>query len=214
MKSRTEQVYHQLKERLLNCAYEAGGKIHIERVAQDLEVSPGAVREALSRLTSDGLVEAQAQRGFIVTPMSEADLIDLTRTRIEIETLCLRRSIALGGLDWEADLVAAWHALRSLEAVDDEGLVTPDWPRRHDRFHNALVAGCDYIWWMRLRQNLFDMAERYRRRKYVDTRDQRNLRSEHQEIFEATLARDADRASACLADHLATTTRLLLSVGI
>jgi len=68
-------------------------------------------REALSRLTSEGLVISEPQRGFRAAPISVADLKDLTMVRIEVESLCLKRAIAVGTVDWESRLVAAFHRL-------------------------------------------------------------------------------------------------------
>jgi DNA-binding GntR family transcriptional regulator len=56
-------------------------------------VSAAVVREALSRLTEQGLVQSNPQRGFIVMPLSVDDLHDLTRIRVLVETLALRESI-------------------------------------------------------------------------------------------------------------------------
>ena len=55
------------------------------------------VREALSRLWAEGLVVAEPQRGFHVSPVSLEHLTDLTLTRMEIEGLCLSRSIGRSG---------------------------------------------------------------------------------------------------------------------
>jgi DNA-binding GntR family transcriptional regulator len=99
--SRTIQTYETLRRELLDGDHPPGSKLLIDQLAERFGVSLGAVREALSRLTSDRLVVAEPQRGFSVAPVSTADLIDLTAVRIEIETRCLRRSIQRGNLEWE-----------------------------------------------------------------------------------------------------------------
>src|SRR6202021_1136455 len=96
-----------VREALFDCRFEPGEPLRIGELCKQLEASQGAVREALSRLTSEGLVEALPQRGFRVTPISAEDLRDLTAARIEIEDLCLRHAIASGDVRWEAGLVAA-----------------------------------------------------------------------------------------------------------
>ncbi|MDI3567508.1 GntR family transcriptional regulator [Bradyrhizobium sp. Arg816] len=78
----------------------------IDQIAERFAVSLGAVREALSRLTSDRLVVAEPQRGFMVAPISAADLIDLTAVRIDIETRCLRSSIMRGTLEVDTSACA------------------------------------------------------------------------------------------------------------
>lgn len=65
----------------------------MDLLSETLGVSLGSVREALVRLTMEGLVLSEPSKGFVVAPISLDDLDDLTDTRIELETHCLRRSI-------------------------------------------------------------------------------------------------------------------------
>ncbi|WP_029004905.1 GntR family transcriptional regulator [Azorhizobium doebereinerae] len=207
--SKTAVLYSDLKEELLNGGYAPGAKLAIDALAQNFEVSASAVREVLSRLTSERLVDAMPQRGFSVAPVSRHDLIDLTEVRIDIEARCLRRSIALGDFDWEARILATWHRL-SRTGATPEGRAHPDWPRLHAQFHDDLVSACDSLWWLRLRDQLYVQAERYRRMLLPRVRFERDIEIEHREIMNLVLARNADAACEALSAHLQLTTRLLL----
>ena len=83
----------------------------LSRLMQRYGFSSSAVREALSRLVTDGLVEAVDQRGFRTTPASREQLIDITETRVTVESVALQRSIEHGDLAWESRIVAAFHRL-------------------------------------------------------------------------------------------------------
>ena len=83
-KSRTNDTYERLKLEILNNVHLPSTRLRIDQLAEAFDVSVGAVREALSRLTAEGLVAAEPQRGFIVAPASIKDLVDLTAVRIEI----------------------------------------------------------------------------------------------------------------------------------
>ena len=96
----TQAAYEGLRADLLACRIIPGKKLKIQDLCDRFSVSLGAVREALSRLTSEGLVVAEPQRGFRAAPISAADLVDLTMVRVEIDTLCLKRAIAGGNVDW------------------------------------------------------------------------------------------------------------------
>jgi DNA-binding GntR family transcriptional regulator len=89
----TSAVQERLRSDILSTKLVPGQKLHIAGLAKQFSVSLAAVREALSRLVADGLVQASDQRGFRVSPVSSADLADVTQTRIDIESLALRRSI-------------------------------------------------------------------------------------------------------------------------
>src|SRR5215813_9999467 len=107
----TQSAYEGVRADLLACRILPGSRLKIQDLCTRFSVSLGAVREALSRLTSEGFVIAEPQRGFRAAPISVADLRDLTMVRIAIEGLCVRRAIAVGTVDWEARLVAAFHRL-------------------------------------------------------------------------------------------------------
>lgn len=213
--SLTQEVYGRLRADVLSCRLRPGRKIVIGDLCKAHEVSLGAVREALSRLTSEGLVIAEPQRGFRVAPVSEDDLGQLTQARLDIERLCLRRAISAGTIAWESRLVAAFHELsRTPERVSgDASRLSEDWAGAHARYHQALVGGGDNAWLLRLRTILYAQSERYRRLSVPLGRDGRDLDREHREIMEAVLARDADRACALLDRHLAATTLILLNSG-
>jgi len=210
--SKTAAVYETLKAELLDGFHNPGSKLAIDQIAERFQVNAGAVREALSRLTSDHLVIAQPQRGFVVAPVSVRDLLDLTAVRIDIETRCLRRSIECGTIEWEGQLLGTWHQLKRTRPMQD-GAVNAEWVRLHARFHDDLLAGCDSIWWLRLREGLYMQAERYRRMILPHARGGRDVDAEHAAILEFALARDSDSACAALSEHLNLTTTILLSSG-
>lgn len=212
----TQGAYEQLRADLLSCRILPGTKLKIQELCTRLSVSLGAIREALSRLTSEGLVVAEPQRGFRASPISPEDLQDLTKVRIEIEGLCLRRAIELGDVDWESRLVAAFHRLsRTPERVlDDPQRISDDWAEAHAGFHQALVDGCQSPWLLRLHGQLYDQSERYRRLSVTLATKTRKIGNEHQAILDAVLKRDADKAVALMTEHLGATTRILLTAKV
>lgn len=208
----TQGAYESLRADLLACRIPPGRKLKIQELCTRFSVSLGAIREALSRLTSEGLVVAEPQRGFRAAPISASDLVDLTMVRIEIDSLCLRRAIACGDVEWESRLVAAAHRLaRTPErAPDDPARLNEDWVEAHADFHLALVNGCDSPWLLHLHALLYAQSERYRRLSVPFAINARDVNGEHQAILTATLARDAHDAILLLARHLQATTHILL----
>ena len=210
--SLTQAAYLRLRADLLACRIRPGERVKINDVCRQFAVSLGAVREALARLTSEGLVVAEPQRGFRAAPITADELRDLTMVRIEIEGLCLRRAVALGDLAWESQVVAALHRLsRTPERVaDDPRRVTEEFSQAHGAFHAALVAACGSQTLLRVRTQLFAQSERYRRLSVPLAAGERDLNAEHSAIAEAVLARDAVAAVGLMAQHLDYTTRIVL----
>lgn len=214
-KSRTAETYELIKRDILDGRYLPDEKLRVERISASLEVSPGAVREALSRLTSEGLVTAQAQKGFAAAPVSAKDLKDLTEVRIEVEMKCLASAIAHGTVTWEATLLASHHQLLrtpKLTGSGDNIQLNKVWSDMHGAFHTALVADCANQWRLRLRTQLFTQSERYRR-LLAPSGDgvDRDVDQEHEEIMAAALARDTEGACVLLAAHLQKTADMLLT---
>jgi DNA-binding GntR family transcriptional regulator len=209
-RSLTERTYLRLRNEILSSRLKPGQKLRLRDLCDLTGASLSVVREATTRLAAEGLLSAEAQRGYSVPSVDRKDLLDLTHARIEIECLCLLRAIDRGGVEWEADLVAAFHRLRRtpLEAVDADA--KEEWARAHAVFHDCLVAGCDNRWLLRMRQMLFAQSERYRRLSVALQADRRDLDAEHRGLMEAVLAHDETAATERLRAHLMLTTDILL----
>ncbi len=213
--SLTQTAYERLRADLLTCRLRPGERLRINALCDTLGFNLSAVREALARLTAEGLVIAEPQRGFSVAPISEAELQDLAQVRLEIEERCVRRAVAVGDAAWEERLVAAHHRVaRTPERVEhDPARLSDTWAEANHFFHRALVGGCDSPWLLRLWDLLFAQGERYRRLSVPLARSERDIAQEHRDIMAAALARDADRTMRLLTVHLEHTNRIVLAIG-
>ncbi len=211
--TQADQVFDKLRADILSCRLAPGSKIRINEIAARLCVSLGAVREALSRLFAEGMVVAQAQKGYSVAPVSEDELLDLTTTRVSIEQLCLRRAVEHGDVEWETAIVATFHRLHRVPERDaaDPTLLNEMWSQAHAAFHAALVSECRSSWLLRLRGILYAQTERYRRLSVPLRREERDVDGEHRAMMDAAIARNADHLCGLISDHLWRTTRILLS---
>jgi DNA-binding GntR family transcriptional regulator len=174
-----------------------------------LGLSP--LRESLQRLSAEGMVVNDAQRGFAVAPVSVAELRDLTVARTALESTMLPMAMQLGGADWEGDIVAAFHRLSRTPLPNDPAAMADAslWELRHRSFHHALVAGCGSPWLLRLHGQLVDQSERYRKIRilhHLESQAQvRDVNAEHQAVMDAVLRRDAAQAVALMTQHLVAT---------
>src|SRR5262245_62478297 len=208
--SQIEGAYRLLRDDIISGALAPSEKLRIEHLRQRYGIGASALREALSRLVSDGLVECEAQRGYWVSPVSRAELDDITATRKVIEVEALRQSIEFGPLEWEGRVVAACHSLERVETsmVEATREVIMGWERANRAFHMALISGCPSRRLLRFTELLYDQSQRYRHRTVLRRPiPRRGLSSEHTEIVEVTLKRDTERACALLAKHIESTAR-------
>lgn len=173
----------------------------------------GVVREALSRLVAQGLVQAEPQHGFQVTPIAVEDLRHLTAARCSIETLVLREAIEHGTLEWEGDVLSAHHRLsrRTQMVADDPERFSEEWATAHAEFHATLLAGCPNPRLRAITSALRDSAELYRRWSVPIGHDQsRDIAGEHAALLQATIGRDTDRAVGLLTEHIQRTSHALI----
>jgi DNA-binding GntR family transcriptional regulator len=216
-KTLAETAYRLLRGDLIAGRFEPGSRLRTHDLQRRYELGLSPLREALLRLASEGFVVGEGQRGFSVTPVSLAELEDLTRTRQRIEALALTEAIARGDADWEAEIVAAYHRLarEPMPADPDDAQAAFGWESKHRAFHDALAAACGSPWLLRLRGQLVDHSQRYLRARLFDrhrnaatgSRPGGRRTDEHRALMEAVLARDAARAVALMDEHIARTAR-------
>lgn len=211
--SATKRIYSSLRHAILWGDLAPGEALPFRILREKYSASMGAMREALARLTGEGLVSFQEQKGFWVTPINAQELEDLTRMRCLIESDALRCAIGRGPIEYEANLLAAEHRLSRtpLPRTRESAEV---WETAHRAFHVALVAGCGSPFQLQLVQSLLDKAQRYRYVRYrLEGEDTliRGGRDEHKALVEAALDRQAERAVAILTEHYRKTGEFIAS---
>ncbi|MDT0500428.1 MULTISPECIES: DNA-binding transcriptional regulator CsiR [unclassified Halomonas] len=201
-------AYHRLKIDIIRNVYKPGEKLLMSRLKERYDLGVGPLREALSQLVAERLVVAISQRGFRVAPMSLAELNDIYDARAQIEGLLLRLSIERGDDSWEADILARAHTLSKVVKVNSSEELLEVWDTRHQAFHSAIVSGCRSPHLLQIRDSLFDQVERYRhlwlRETVLSEEALARKHQEHTELVEVILARDIERATRMMRDHLMT----------
>ena len=209
--SQIESAYWRLRQEIITGSLAPSQKLRIDFLRKTYGFGASGLREALSRLVSDGLAESEAQRGYWVSPISREDLQDITTARLTNEVEALRQSILHGSLEWEGRVVAARHSLERVEQsmTEPSAEVIMGWEQANRYFHMALISGCPSRWLLRFTELLYDQSQRYRHRTVLRRAiPRRGLSAEHAAIVEATLVRDAERACAGLYAHIQDTARV------
>ena len=196
-------VYDQLRDDILSGALPPDEKLRTEALRERYGVGNSPLREALNRLSADGLVTREDQKGFRVATASLADLEELVKTRCWLEEIALRQSIENGGDDWEEAVVLQYHRLSRVRrsSSEDQYVVNFEWESRHRAFHLALLSACGSRWLLQYCAQLNDQADRYRQLAIVVSYPKRNELSEHDAIMRAATSRDADEAVRLLLGH-------------
>jgi len=209
-------VYDRLLEDILNGTLEPGLKLRLQVLKKQYDVGNSPLREALNRLSENGMVVREENKGFRVAPATEDELKELIRTRCWLEEIALRESIKNGDDAWEESVVLAFHRLSRLSVKDENraAYITKEWEERHREYHIALLSACGSSILQGYCVQLHEKTLRYRNLATVVEYRERHELEEHKSIQDAVLDRDADRAVSLMKGHFEITRDIVLSSGI
>ncbi len=196
------QLASRLREAIISGELEAGSKINLDKARHSFNVSLSPLREGLARLISDGLVEFEDNRGYRVSPVSLANLEEITVLREEFEVFALRESIRVGDVDWEGNVMRVLHKLNRAERDASRPETLEYWEAVHRDFHLTLISGCGKPLLLHFCKTLLNLNDRYRRIFLTQTSGDRNVGQEHSEIAQGAVARDLDYATDKLRQHI------------
>lgn len=208
-----DATYTRIRADIIACRLEPGQRLRLEPLRERYGVGVSTLREILSRLASESLVEAEGQKGFAVAAATEKDLREVADLRLLLESHALGSSFAHGDLDWEGRVVAAHHKLAATEKqlLSGQERQTVNWVKYDFAFHNALISACGSTVLLNLHAAVFDRFLRY----HMLARSFRGsgVVDDHRTLFEMALARDARGAQAMLAAHVNRGVEHVLSKG-
>jgi len=195
--SATQRIYRELRRKIIRGEITPGEKLKIHTLTALFDIGASPIREALSLLTSDQLVERIDQRGFRAAPASEANFREILTLRCALGDIAVRGSIRQGDSAWEEALVLIHHRLARADRDDVE-----QWETLHKDFHMGLLSACGSPLLLRYCSQLYDLNIRYRYLAgQADAYAARDITGEHQELLDAVLNRDADLAAQRLIAH-------------
>lgn len=130
-----DQIYEDLKGRLLTGDWALGVRVFEDEIARDLSVSRSAVREAVRLLEQEGLIVREPHRGLYVAKPSGRDAMEVAQLRAILEAHAVR---------WGSHPTE--ELLAELKAICDEMDGLEDDPHRPEavsadrRFHARIVT--------------------------------------------------------------------------
>ena len=195
--SATQRVYLRLRDAVLNGSLKPGDRLKVDALKATLDAGATPVREALSLLVSDQLVERIDQRGFRVASASHEQFQEVLKLRCQLEILALRDSLIKGDKAWEEALLLTHFRMERHDKSDWEAFED-----LHRTFHMTLLKACGSPILLRMCEQLYDLNVRYRHLAgQNEAYTARDVTAEHRAILDGALARDFDQASMALLAH-------------
>ncbi len=204
-----DTVYESLVDMLMSGSLAPGAPLSIDGLANELQVSPTPVREALVHLERTGLVSRAPLRGYrVASPLSTEQIAQLCDARLIIET----GSLNLAFEDREAlaaDLAKA-HLKHQRAAEAVSGIVPDkatmgayreymdaDWG-----FHQAIFRHANNAYLIGTADQLPAHLHRLRQSVSRGVNDSQLAVAEHEAVLKAVQAGDKEAAIEALAAHI------------
>lgn len=191
--TRTEWADQRLRSAIFSGEFAPGERLVISTLAERFGVSATPLREALRRLSSEGLVELQAHGSAHVATVDSTEASEIYELRRILEPMALERSVTLGDAGYRDGVTAAWERLAAHQIAPASD---------HAAFHRALLAACDSAWLLRLASLLSDRSGLLIAVGMPARPADYSTARAHERLKDLALAGDAPGAAVELARHL------------
>lgn len=200
----SEQIYMILKNDILNQSIPQGEKLTLKNLQERFSTSSTPIRDALTRLTEEGLVNYYSNVGVTVISLSEKDIRELYQFIGDMDALAIQyasahpdQSALLEELSYIAKRTATLHDKDKLSEEERQ-----EWTSLSDRFHLVFYDYCDNSRLARAaekqRSQLTILSKMYQ----TDHAIQKEIEKSHIFIYEAYRNKEYQKASSLMREHL------------
>lgn len=192
----SQRAYASLRQMAMTYRFQPGQRLNEGTLARELDVSRTPLREALHRLTSEGLLVLVRGRGFHARPLDVKEVFDLYEARLAIETTVARLACERADEEWfgaiDTYLVAS---VKAQESAPVEQLLQLD-----EGFHERVTEVTGNAELLRM---LGSINARIHFFRWVDMHGRRDsTQSEHRALVDAIRERDSARAAEVARIHI------------
>ena len=197
-----DQIYEELRGRVLSRHHAAGEKLSLHGLAAELGVSRSPVHHALTRLVSEGLLTVKSRHGYYVTPVTASALAEGYEVRLALELHAAECTV--GRLE-----VSKLEVFRTLLDATAAAISHEQWDSANAAFHEYQVDLVGNALLSRFYRELsVNLMMQVIRGGHVE--GHANLVTEHRRIVEAFEAGELDAARSAIRDHIETGRRIAL----
>lgn len=200
----SEQIYQILRTDILTQKIPLGEKLTLKNLQKQFEVSSTPIREALTRLTEDGLVKYYSNIGVNVISLNEQDLTELYQFMGDLDRLAILYSASYP--DREVIFRELDSVISHTRIIEEKKVLLPEdipqWIEYSDRFHLLFY---DYS----SNSRLTHAAEKLRSQLTIfsnlyetETEPQKMINQMHTQIYHAYRAGDFSKAGDLMKEHL------------
>ncbi|MDE0532302.1 MAG: GntR family transcriptional regulator [Albidovulum sp.] len=195
-----DQIYGVLREAILEAdVYDESASLKMDErhMAAQLGISRTPLREALTRLENEGLVEIQARKGVYVKRLSLKEIVEMITVWAALESMAARLACEKAS----DDEIEALRMIGARYTMDSAAARLNEYSESNIEFHRTIIHLSKCTRLQEISEDLFSQLRPVRRRALRDTKRAHTSVGEHAKIVEAIAARDAVLAADLVRDH-------------
>ena len=195
-KTKSKMVYDYIKDSILNGKYSPGEKINPKDLALQLDVSPVPVRDAINKLSTEGLIKVIPHIGATVADINQSEVEEIHSIRTELECFALKLSI---------NHITA-ERYNKLEKIIDESeraiksFKYDKYRKLNNQFHYGIYADSPYQLLVDMIMQLCNKLQMVSHIPWTEERAEQNL-LEHRLILAALKDKDSELVCKILRKH-------------
>ncbi|MCI7146843.1 MAG: GntR family transcriptional regulator [Candidatus Fimisoma sp.] len=204
-----EIVYEELKRQILVGEIAPGTRMMEVELAEDMGVSRTPVREAIRKLEKEGLVTIEPRRGAYASDISIKDMVDVLEVRQMLEGMAASMAAQKVTEEEKLDFVEANSAYKNaVKKGNIEEIIRYD-----ELFHQLIVSYSGNKTLNQLLSQVQELALRFRYIYYDDFSRYENMPVEHEEIEEAIISGDTQKAKVVAEEHVERLKKFVIDEG-
>jgi DNA-binding GntR family transcriptional regulator len=204
-----ERVHEYLRDEIMADRLMPGTELQEVALAASLGVSRGPIREALGRLSAEGLVTIRPRNGAVVRSLSKREFVEAYQVREALETFAIKLAVPLLTQDHFNHLETL--TAQMVDRAERNDLV--GFFEANAAFHEGLVDAAGNRRLRDLHRQLARQLGRYQMRSVALRGNLGRSITEHRAILRAAKGGDTDRAARLLSEHIRVPVRRLASAS-
>lgn len=197
-------VLSAIRQRILSGDLAPGEVLRQEALAEELGVSRVPIREAITRLTGEGLLTNVPHKGAYVAELSVEEVQETFDIRLRLEPWLFAEAIAR---ITEAEINKAQRLVKEMDNASES-----QWGQLNWQFHETLYLPAQREITLQMLRVLHDRSDRYFRFQVVQVPIREQSHDEHMALVDACRKRDAKLGAKLLEQHVKTAARQIVTV--
>lgn len=191
-----QQAYNIIKDKIISCEYLPNTLLNEEKLREEVHASRTPVRDALSRLEQENLIQILPKKGIMVAPLTIREINMIHEARILMEPYAVENyaeRIPEERLQYYYDIFreeSCQDSMRAFYEIDNE-------------FHQEFIDATKNDYFQSLYERIFNQNSRLRILSGVKSRTRiEETKKEHFKIIEACMEKKWREAATAMREHL------------